>query len=184
MEKFVEKTKKEIRKEMLQKRRSLEREYVEMQSDFVFEKLKTLPFFEKARSVFCYVDFQNEIKTDKICDFYKSKQLFVPKIIGDDMYACKISDQKKKNAYGIDEPATGEPFRGDLDLCIIPLVACDANGARIGFGKGYYDRFLKEKNVVKVGICYSWQVVEKIESEPHDVKLDYIVTEKEIIEVK
>lgn len=184
MEEFIEKTKKEIRKEMLQKRRSLKREYVEMQSDSIFEKLKTLPFFEKACFVFCYVDFQNEIKTDKICNFYKSKQLFVPKIMGDDMYACKISDHKEKNAYGIDEPATNEFYSGDFDLCVIPLVACDGKGARIGFGKGYYDRFLTGKNVVKVGICYSWQVVEKIESEPHDVKLDYIVTEKEIIEVK
>lgn len=184
MEEFIKKTKKEIRKEMLLKRRTLEKEYVENISDAVFENLQSLPFFQNAETVFCYADFQNEIKTDKICDFFKTRQLFLPKIVGEEMYAFKISDEKEKNVYGIDEPVTKTAFRGKIDLCIIPLVACDKRGTRIGFGKGYYDRFLREKDTVKVGICYSWQVVEKIESEPHDVKLDYIVTEKEIIEVK
>lgn len=184
MEEFIKKTKKEIRKEMLSKRRSLEKEYVEEKSDAVFEKLKTTPFFKNAETVFCYADFQNEIKTDKICDFFKLKQLFIPKIINEEMYACGISDEKEKNIYGIDEPVFSSAFSGKIDLCIVPLIACDKKGARIGFGKGYYDRFLKGKDTLKVGICYSWQVLEKIESEPHDVKLDYIVTEKEIIEVK
>ena len=88
------------------------------------------------------------------------------------------------NGYGIEEPKEYEIITKSADISIIPLVACDKNGNRIGFGKGYYDKYLKDKNTVKIGICYSWQIVDFIQKTTGDISLDYIVSEQEIIKVK
>ncbi|HBJ98269.1 MAG TPA: 5-formyltetrahydrofolate cyclo-ligase [Clostridiales bacterium] len=181
---FVGKTKKEIRKEMLKKRDALQKGYVKKQSEKVFKLLKTINAFLNAESFFIYVDFRNEIKTDKIINFLKNKLVLLPKIDGEEMYAVKKEEETKLNKYGILEPKSSNAYTGKIDVCIIPLVACSKKGDRIGFGKGYYDKFLKSTNSLKIGLAYSWQVLDNFESEPFDEKLDIIVTEKEIIEVK
>ncbi len=181
---FVGKTKKEIRKEMLKKRDALQKGYVKKQSEKVFKLLKTINAFLNAESFFIYVDFRNEIKTDKIINFLKNKLVLLPKIGGEEMYAVKKEEETKLNKYGILEPKSSNAYTGKIDVCIIPLVACSKKGDRIGFGKGYYDKFLKSTNSLKIGLAYSWQVLDNFESEPFDEKLDIIVTEKEIIEVK
>ncbi len=184
MEKFIKETKKEIRKEMLKKRDALQKGYVKKQSEKVFKLLKTINAFLNAESFFIYVDFRNEIKTDKIINFLKNKLVLLPKIDGEEMYAVKKEEETKLNKYGILEPKSSNAYTGKIDVCIIPLVACSKKGDRIGFGKGYYDKFLKSTNSLKIGLAYSWQVLDNFESEPFDEKLDIIVTEKEIIEVK
>lgn len=184
MEKFIKETKKEIRKEMLKKRDALQKDYVNEQSEKVFKLLKTINGFLNANVIFIYVDFRNEIKTDKIINFLKNKLVLLPKIDGEKMYAVKKEEETKLNKYGILEPKSNDAYTGKIDVCLIPLVACSKKGDRIGFGKGYYDRFLKNTNSLKIGLAYSWQVSEDLKSEPFDVKLDIIVTEKEIIEVK
>ncbi|HBF44294.1 MAG TPA: 5-formyltetrahydrofolate cyclo-ligase [Clostridiales bacterium] len=184
MEKFIKETKKEIRKEMLKKRDALQKGYVKKQSEKVFKLLKTINAFLNAESFFIYVDFRNEIKTDKIINFLKNKLVLLPKIGGEEMYAVKKEEETKLNKYGILEPKSSNAYTGKIDVCIIPLVACSKKGDRIGFGKGYYDKFLKSTNSLKIGLAYSWQVLDNFESEPFDEKLDIIVTEKEIIEVK
>lgn len=183
MEKFIKKTKKEIRKEMLKKRDALPKDYVYEQSDKVFKLLKTVNGFFNAESFFVYVDFRNEIKTDKIIDFLKNKIVYLPKIDGENIYAVKKGEETSLNKYGISEPKSNNAYTGKIDVCIIPLVACSRKGDRIGFGKGYYDRFLKNTNSLKIGLAYSWQVSDDFENDFFDEKLDIIVTEKEIIEV-
>lgn len=184
MEKFIKKTKKEIRKEMLKKRDALSKDYVYEQSDKVFRLLRSVNGFLNAETFFVYVDFRNEIKTDKIIDFLKNKIVFLPKIHGENMYAVKKGEETELNEYGILEPKSDEAYTEKIDVCIIPLVACSKKGDRIGFGKGYYDRFLRNTSSLKIGLAYSWQVSDDFEKEPFDEKLDIIVTEKEIIGVK
>ena len=99
------------------------------------------------------------------------------------MQAVKAQFGVQKNSFGIDEPAKFEVSKITPNIAIIPLLACDKSGNRIGFGKGYYDKWLFGKNLVKIGVCYDFQVLESVPSEPTDIKLDYIVTEKEIIKV-
>ena len=170
-----------IRAKMLEKRKNLSSVQVDANSCAVFENLKKVDKFLNAESVFCYVDFKNEIKTDKIMDFCQGKPLFVPLLYGEKMYAVKPVGQKTtKNKFGVDEPDKFEVFDKSPSVTIVPIVACDKSGNRIGFGKGYYDKYLQGRETFKIGICHSFQVIEKIDSSPLDVKLDLIVTEEGI----
>ena len=85
-------------------------------------------------------------------------------------------------AYGILEPETVVPVAPErLDLVLVPGVAFDKNGGRIGFGKGYYDRFLQKTSAKTVALCYGFQIVPDCFSESEDYPMDYIVTEDEVI---
>ena len=84
----------------------------------------------------------------------------------------------------IEEPI-GEEYTGKIDLIIVPGVAFDKEGNRIGFGRGYYDRFLENySDSVKISIAYDFQLVEKIEAEKHDKKVDIIFLKNNLIEAK
>ena len=87
------------------------------------------------------------------------------------------STEYKKSSLGVLEPISYTVLENP-SVIIIPLVACDVNKNRIGMGKGYYDRYLKGKNCLKIGICYDFQVVEGIIPNETDVPLDIIITEK------
>ena len=87
----------------------------------------------------------------------------------------------EKGAFSVEEPQNCELADVNFnDVVIVPGVAFDKKGNRIGFGKGCYDMFLKETKAVKVGFCYEFQLLENIPGEQHDVKMDYIITEKGI----
>ena len=174
-----------IRKEMLAKRKVLTFREVETVGELVFENLLKIQEFVNAKSCFCYWDFKNEVPTIKIREYFKNKILLEPVIDGDIMVAVKREGvQSVYNGYGIEEPQSYTLVEKSADISIIPLVACDKNGNRIGFGKGYYDKYLTGRNTVKIGICYSWQILDFVPKFENDIKLDYIVSEQQIIKVK
>lgn len=82
--------------------------------------------------------------------------------------------------FGTEEPKEYKEIT-DIDVCFLPLVACDLSFNRLGYGKGYYDRFLSANACLKIGICYDFQIVDKIDYNLWDVPLDIIITEKRII---
>ena len=82
--------------------------------------------------------------------------------------------------YNILEP-TGDKFEGTIDVCVVPMCAFDENFNRLGFGKGYYDRFLYNKKLLKIGVAFNCQKCSHIVEKSTDVKMDIIITEKEII---
>ena len=84
--------------------------------------------------------------------------------------------------FGVSEPA-GEETADKPDVCILPLLAADGQFRRLGYGGGYYDRYLsrKGKNMLKIGICYDFQLVGEVPSEEHDVLLDALVTDARVI---
>ena len=173
----------EIRKEIKSLRDNLSLIEVENASflitNKVIEKIKNL----NAKTFMLYKSFKNEVKTDKIIDFLLSanKTVAYPITIGEDMVAgVPTSSEYKKSSLGVLEPIDYTIIETP-DVVFVPLVACDKNKNRIGLGKGYYDRFLKCKGSLKIGICYDFQVVENIPKNPHDIPLDIIITEKQII---
>ncbi|MBO5453205.1 MAG: 5-formyltetrahydrofolate cyclo-ligase [Clostridia bacterium] len=90
----------------------------------------------------------------------------------------------KKGAFCVNEPLCADiADPTDIDLVLVPGIAFDRTGMRVGFGKGCYDGFLKKLSAVKVGYCYNFQLTDKIESEAHDISMDFIVTESGIIKV-
>ena len=98
------------------------------------------------------------------------------------MYAAKnLSNSEEERAFKIKEPSIYE-IVFDVDVVIVPLVGCDKNLNRIGFGKGFYDRFLKDKKAYKIGVCYDFQVVDNLTVNEWDVKLNKIITPTKVIE--
>ena len=101
------------------------------------------------------------------------------------MQSVKITTNTgfKKSSFGILEPE-GEASDIDDFVAIMPCLAVDKYGNRIGYGGGYYDKFLKNKSAFKIALCYDFQFVDKIVSDKHDIKVDCIVTDKQILNIE
>lgn len=170
--------KKEQRKEALKARRALSAQQRNVFSHKIAEKLMALPQFMKAKTVFCYCPLEEEVDTAEIIEACLSggKALYVPKVLSKtEMGAVRYSANMEKNEFGIYEPAD-MPEEVIIDFAVIPGVCFDERGARIGFGGGYYDRFLQPETF-KAGVAFSCQMCTAIEAEPHDVRMDAVVTE-------
>lgn len=187
--------KKELRKEVLACRNALTEQERKEKSAEIVRKVIQLKEFKKSKTILLYEAFRNEVETD---DIYRDarrlrKRVFYPRVNGTEMEFYQVDDlvEFEVGAYGIREPKPEEmrryvPREGDEILVILPGVAFDAKGNRIGYGGGYYDKYLRRltdgdlyKNICKVAVAYDCQIVEsgKIERETHDIRVDYIVTE-------
>ncbi len=104
----------------------------------------------------------------------------LPKVDGDDMDFYEYSpDSISLGAFGIEEPADGRKVSPDeIDAIIVPARAYTADGARLGRGRGYYDRYMSRQGfrAVKIGVCFAEQIVGHIPAEPHDVAVDLVVS--------
>ena len=122
----------------------------------------------------------DEVNThDFIRKWSVQKQILLPVVIGNELELRRYTGPQdlKKGAYGIEEPV-GEPFTdyASVDLAIIPGVAFDAHGNRLGRGKGYYDRLLPRlPHTYKIGICFPFQLLEEVPTEALDVRMDEVL---------
>ena len=173
----------EIRTEMKKKRSSMTETEVLAYSDLIFDKIKELDFVFEKQNFMIYKDFKNEVKTDKIIDLLTrlGKTVAHPITLGDTMIAAIPQGiETTLDSFGIEIPKNYSVM--DIpEVIFVPLVACDENKNRLGFGKGYYDKYMSEKTVLKIGLCYDFQVTDKITAQPWDVPLDMIITEKRVI---
>ena len=173
---------KDIRSLMKLKRLSLEKKDVLSLSESVKNNLFSLDFFAEKSTFFIYNSINNEVDTSSIISTLLSlnKTIAYPITIGDIM----IAGIPKNNEFTVGKFSVKEPITytelNKIDVCLVPLVACDKNKNRIGYGKGYYDKFLSKTPCVKIGLCYDFQVLDKIQPKPFDVPLDYIVTPTKI----
>jgi len=158
----------------------------------IFENLIGSGLIGKADLVLTYVSYRDETDTLKLIEYLlaEGKATAVPRCRKQgqmDFFLIKSFDDLKPSFMGIPEPEYDETrlvrkFTGAL--CIVPGTAFDLKGNRTGYGGGYYDRFLsREKDVTPAGICYSSLVFDTVPSEPHDISVDYIITEKGIINI-
>jgi len=144
----------------------------------------------RAASVFAYVSHQSEVPTHELIRelLRRGKVISVPKIVDRAaMNAVQIAglDPLRENAYGILEPAMKVAFGGTIDVCLTPGLAFTPSGDRLGYGRGYYDRFLAEHpRSLAVAPAFECQLVEHLPTEPHDRPMDVIVTESRLIRVK
>lgn len=177
-----------IRQEIKSKRQELADDEVIAQSKLILDKLLAHPFLQKERVIASYMGFKGEIDTKHINDYLIKHQHIVslplihPQKKGlMDFY--KVNDIKNlvPNRYGILEPIAKAANLIPInlfELVIVPLVAFDKNGNRLGMGGGYYDRLLKKLsfNCITIGLAYDFQQIDKIEYEPWDMPLDEIIT--------
>lgn len=171
--------KESIRKSLLAERNSLSEQEVMERSKKIRYKIKNYsPFVESAR-IMIYFEIDSEVKVSPLLK--DNKEFYLPRVVNGNIIAIKFNGfaNLKTNKFGINEP-DGKEDRKNIDLCLVPGVGFDKTGNRIGYGKGYYDKFLREFKGLKIGVCYDFQLVEEIPSKSHDIKMDVVITEKDV----
>lgn len=141
-----------------------------------------LSAFGAYNGYFVYNGFGTEARTDIIISalLNAGKSVYLPRVEGEDIVPVPYfkGAETKKGAFGVDEPC-GESYKGKIDIAVIPLLAVNKRGYRIGYGKGFYDRYLKDNPVKKVGMGYDFQF-EEFEEEEFDQPLDIYISERGI----
>ena len=181
--------KNKIRKEILEKRNNLSTEEVEKKSDLIIENLGK--FIKNAKNIMIFMDMKNEVKITKLMKLYPEKSFFISKITDSKNREMKINRYNENelvlHKFGYYESSSSDFYNGNiLDIVIVPAVVFDLEKNRIGFGGGYYDTFLNKvrkqsKKVLFIGVCYDFQMVEEVPTEKHDITLDFIINENEVI---
>ncbi len=178
--------KRELRTNFLRMRKALSKESVENKSYRVIKKLQKLVNSQISTIMF-YVPINNEVDLLPFAKemFQTGRKILFPKLIGkkwiepyivNDLYKDFV-----KGAYNIPEPAT-EVYNGIIDLALIPGIAFGRNGYRIGYGKGYFDRFLNSEKIKKIiGVCYDFQLLVSVPHTEYDYQLDIIISENEAV---
>lgn len=172
----------EIRKKIKDMRKALSKEQVLNASEKILKNALTLDFNEY-RNFFIYKSFNNEVDTSRLIEHFLSQNKMVayPVTQGDNMLAgIDKSNEKTFSKFGTEEPTEYIEME-KIDVCFLPLLAFDKNKNRLGYGKGYYDRFLNAHPCLKIGLAYDFQIEEEINIKPWDVPLDIIITETKII---
>ena len=156
--------------------------------DCLLQRLMALSAYQKASCVLSYVSFGTEADTLRILDrvLADGKALYVPKCVPNTnrmvFYLISALRDLSPGAYGILEPKETEAYQDEANaLCLVPGLAFSADGARLGYGKGYYDTFFARHPVLKLGLCYDFQLVPQVPTQPHDVRMDGILTDKRLV---
>ncbi|HBF77741.1 MAG TPA: 5-formyltetrahydrofolate cyclo-ligase [Clostridiaceae bacterium] len=176
-----------IRKEIIEKRSRITKEQKEEWSQSICQQILNWDIFQKSKSVMLYSSIRNEVDLSAVVEklLMDKKTVIFPKSIklNKRLVPCiikSISDLKL-GSYGIMEPE--ENFianKGEIDLILVPGVAFNPQGYRIGYGAGYYDRFLEGFKGITAGIAYSFQITDFNCIHEHDAQLNYIITENAI----
>jgi 5-formyltetrahydrofolate cyclo-ligase len=135
------------------------------------------------RNVFVYLAHSSEAPTDKLIEVLQEKgfSLFCPKVENGEMQAVAFGEDFTISHMGIREPV-GEALKGAPDYVITPLLAADEKGNRLGYGKGYYDRYLaKYSTAVRIGYAFDFQILHEVPTNERDEKLDVLVTDKRVV---
>ena len=162
-------------------------------SRLICAKAAGLAEYAAAATVMSYVDFQSEVRTGHLLDAARQQQkrIVVPYCVGDglELFLLEDMDELAVGAYGIPEPKIEWRRRADrrvdvaqLDLILVPGVAFDRQGGRVGHGKGYYDKLLGRvgPDTSLLGLAFECQLFPEIPMLPHDVSMDKVITEKAI----
>ncbi len=173
--------KKTIRKSVKEQKAKLSFDDVKDMSNAIFAKVIATNEFKIAKNILIYVSYNTEVETFELITYAlkEGKNVFVPKIIEDEMVFIKINslNELEKGKYGILEPLSNEFEYISDGLMIMPGIAFDLKMHRIGYGGGYYDRYLaKKNNLYKIALAYDFQVFDSIPYDEYDIKPDMIIT--------
>lgn len=185
--------KKEFRKKVISERKNQSPEFISKNSSIITDKLLQMDCVKKAKTIMLYLDFNNEVQTDDLINKLISLRKIVasPITLKEEkkLIPTQITNLKegiKIGAYNIREPKP-ECSKAidikDLDVVIVPAVAYDTDCYRLGYGGGFYDRFLENlrPDAKTIGIAFDLQIFDEVPKEPHDAQLDFIITESKII---
>lgn len=179
----------EIRKQILEKRSNLSLEEIDKKSELIIENLA--PYLKNAQNIMIFMDMKNEVRITKLIELYPEKNFFISKIVNSKNREMKINKYNENelvlHKFGYYESSSDDFYDEKiLDIVIVPALAFDSSKNRIGFGGGYYDTFLnkvreKNKNTLFIGVCYDFQMIEEVPIEGHDITLDLVINESEVL---
>ena len=176
-----------LRKHLLEKRDATSAELRDIASKRIHENLKKNSSFIDAKNIACYSPIGSEVNTHDIMlnILEQGKNLLLPRIIDDNIqfYIVPNLEKLEKGSFEIMEPKDSCEKAKKIDCVLIPTVGASKLGVRLGYGHGYYDRFLSSTDAMKISLTYSKQIVKSIPSDSHDIKIDWIVTEDENIKI-
>ena len=180
--------KKSLRNLLLEKRDNTSFDLLSIASAKMQKKLKKIREFRDAQKIGAYYPIGSEILTQDIIQelLSEGKDVFLPKVIGDKMEFRKITDfaSLEKGSFDIMEPKEGCQADNDLDVILVPTVGISTAGVRLGYGHGYYDKFLAEHNTTTISLTLEKQIVKNIPKSEHDIIIDWIVTEDQIFKTQ
>jgi len=170
--------KKALRKRMRERKAALSAEEKILKSKRIFEFIESQSWFTEAKVVMCYWSLPDEVITHDFClKWMKLKTLLLPRMVGPDIVPVVFDGQLvKEPTLGVEEPQ-GELYSQTdmINVILVPGVAFDRYGNRLGRGKAYYDKFLHTTKALKVGVCFEEQLAEKIPTDHHDLPMDQVV---------
>lgn len=171
--------KKELRAQIKALKKQHTKEQLLEQSEKILAKLEQHSAFIQAERVMLYSALPDEVQTQAFLEkWHLRKTVILPTVVGDDIIPVEYG---KDTAFAVGDfnilEPQNEPYLGGFDLIVVPGVAFDRNGNRIGRGKGYYDRFLcQHLDVKRIGICFDFQLVDEVPTEPLDIRMDEVIS--------
>ena len=174
-----------LRKQLLDARDSLSLDFINITSKQIQDNLRKVDFFRNAKSIGAYYSIGSEVKThDILQEILKSeKEVSLPKIAKKDLVFKKIrilSDLEEGN-FSVMEPKDYCEEVKKIEVIIVPAIALTRDGHRLGYGFGYYDRYLSGKKSRTIALGYSKQIIKSFPYSDHDIRIDCIVTEDRVI---
>jgi 5-formyltetrahydrofolate cyclo-ligase len=173
--------KKAIRREIKEIKKRIPLEKLSYDSDRIFKQVESLSQFSEAKVVLAYWSLPDEVNThDFVLRWAATKKMVLPIVVGSLLELREFNGLKALvtgSSFGIQEPHTGalvEP--STIDFAIIPGIAFDTNGNRLGRGKGYYDKILTQTNAYKVAVGFDFQIVSKVPVMPFDIPVDVVIS--------
>jgi 5-formyltetrahydrofolate cyclo-ligase len=160
-------------------REALRADSVAEQSTAVSRRLGRMAVLRHAETVMAYLAFKNELDLSLLFDLLPRVSWVLPRIEGRRMVLHPYEpDRLVRHPFGMLEPRADAPVVDpqDLDVVLVPGVSFDRRGGRLGFGGGFYDRFLVRTSAIRVGICHDCCLVEKVPMDAHDERMDWVVT--------
>jgi 5-formyltetrahydrofolate cyclo-ligase len=174
-----------LRKQLLDVRDGLSHDFIRIASSKIQENLRKIESYRNAKSIGAYYSIGSEVYTKDILQeiLNAGKELALPKVVKTDLVFKKITDlsELEVSNFSVMEPKERCEDVKKLDVLIIPAIALTRDGFRLGYGFGYYDRYLHGKKSKKIALSYAKQIVKAMPHDIHDVRVDCIVSEDEVI---
>jgi 5-formyltetrahydrofolate cyclo-ligase len=177
---MTDQQKKLLRKKIREIKNGVDFSEMGSETKSVIDQIEILPEFQSAKTVLAYWSLPDELQTHSfVLKWYKTKTILLPLVKGDILELRVFSGMDcmvEGPSFGILEPQLGEKYdNSGIDMAIIPGLAFDKSGNRLGRGKGYYDKLLKAEKMTKIGVCYSFQMVESVPTDSFDVCMDKVI---------
>lgn len=175
--------KKALRREIGAKKRAMTCEQINAASDRLAERLYATELYQHAQSIYGYLSYNQEVRTEPILQraLADGKRVAVPKVFGDEMKFLWLDDLDlvAPGYFDIPEPIANGPEADDeMALILMPGLAFDPQGHRLGYGGGFYDRYLAAHHDHKlVALCYDFQLFEHLDTEAHDIPVDLVISD-------